>query len=97
MDDAEECTRVLLREEVETYEELQNCLRRISTEFEACQKDTQLTGLVEEKHTLLLNVMHDCGDSIDELQDDRNKIKHRCETDIEGLKREQQMLEAMPL
>jgi len=96
-EEADECFCKLKREEEQIYEDLSNCLRRLSLDFEACHYDAQLSNLVEEKYRLLLTAIRNCGDSIDELHEDHKKTISMCDSKIDDLEQEQQLLEVIPI
>jgi len=96
-EETEQCLSKRQREEKHSHEDVRDSLRRIAREFEACHYDRQLISLVEEKYRLLLNAERDCGDFVIELGKEQERLKLKCESDIEDLEQEKQILEVMPI
>ena len=84
-------TKCLLKEN-EMHEELQDSIRKLGLSFEACHNDPRWTALVEERYSLLLSAERCCGESIECMKEDQKKISKKCESEIEDLKQEMQML-----
>jgi hypothetical protein len=96
-EEAEICIKKQIHECKDLHESIKICLSMASVELEACRGDSQIANLVEEKHSLLLAALNDCDGVITCFEEEQRYMKNKCETDIEELEREQQLLEVMSI
>lgn len=94
-EETQRCIKSAQLEEEYTYEYLRKNLQKSDIEFEACQGDSRLMRLIEEKYNRLQEIDRECGEYLGELHKEQMNIKYKCETDIDELRCELQRLEML--
>jgi len=96
-EDAELCSKQLMHKNNDICDDLEDQLKLLRSEFEDCHGDSYLTGLVEEKYSLLLRAIRECDEFTADLEKERKDCNTKCSADIEALEQEIQRLEVMPI
>jgi len=93
LEEAEIYLKKLQKTDEESYEDLRKLIIEIQIEFEACHGDQHLTNITEDYYNLLIKAERGCSESLDDIKKTQKEVRAKCESDLEALRQELQVLE----